>query len=209
VKIMAMATLSAHTTQLHNWMQRMRAGDRSAQEELLRSLGDRLERLARKMLKGFPGVRRWEQTLDVLQNALLRLLRSLQEVEPASMREFFGLAAQQMRRELLDLARHHYGPQRPGAHHASHHAGAGVDACEPPADADAPEELERWSAFHEAVDRLPAEEREVIGLVFYHGWTQAEVAELFQVTVRTVQRRWQSALLRLHGILKDGDWKIV
>src|SRR5262249_31686133 len=30
--------------------------------------------------------------------------------------------------------------------------------------------LERWAAFHEAVETLPAEQREVVGLTFYHGW---------------------------------------
>jgi RNA polymerase sigma factor (sigma-70 family) len=63
--------------------------------------------------------------------------------------------------------------------------------------------LERWCAFHEGVATLPAEEREVVGLVFYHGWKQAEVAELFGVTVRTVQRHWQSALLRLRQAARE------
>jgi hypothetical protein len=37
----------------------------------------------------------------------------------------------------------------------------------------------RWSLFHEEVARLPAQGREVVGLFFYHGWTQPAVAELF------------------------------
>ena len=64
--------------------------------------------------------------------------------------------------------------------------------------------MEKWAAFHEEVARLPAEEREVVGLVFYHGWKQAEVAELFGVTVRTVQRWWESAMRTLHGRLQEG-----
>jgi RNA polymerase sigma factor (sigma-70 family) len=50
------------------------------------------------------------------------------------------------------------------------------------------------------VDGLPVAEREVVGLVFYHGWTQAQIAELFQVDERTVRRRWQSACLRLNRL---------
>ncbi len=38
---------------------------------------ERLTRLARKMLKDFGRVRRWEETDDVVQNALLRLYRTL------------------------------------------------------------------------------------------------------------------------------------
>ena len=50
---------------------------------------------------------------------------------------------------------------------------------------------------------LPAEERDVVGLLFYHGLPQAEAAALLGVTVRTVQRRWQAALVKLHRILND------
>ena len=77
-----------------------------------------------------------------------------------------------------------------------------------PADANAgPEqaaELDRWQALHEAVEKLPVEEREVFGLVFYHGWTQIQIAELLNVNERTVRRYWQSVCLRLSELL-NGD----
>jgi RNA polymerase sigma-70 factor (ECF subfamily) len=183
-----------HSTQLQVWLRRMRQGDAGARDELLRSACGRLERIARGMLRHFPDVGRWEQTGDVLHNALLRLLRALESVEVQSVRAFFGLAAEQMRRELLDLARHYCGPHGWGANHES----AVGSALDPPAPAEDSGELERWCAFHDEVERLPAEEREVVGLIFYHGWTQDEVAELFEVNVRTVQRWWQSARLALH-----------
>ena len=63
------------------------------------------------------------------------------------------------------------------------------------------DDLDRWRAFHEAVHRLPAEEREVFMLTFYHGWTQPEIATLFQVDERTIRRRWQAASVRLAEIL--------
>ncbi len=189
-----------HTVQIQLWARRIRAGDRDAPEELLRAAGSRLEALARKMMRRFPGVRRWEQTDDLFQSAALRLLRALGEVEPASVRDFFGLAAEQMRRELLDLARRHNGPGRPGAQHASRD---GAAAMQPPDRRDEPDELERWQAFHEAVAALPAEEREVVGLVFYHGWSQAQVAELLGTTDRTVRRRWQAACVRLSAALGE------
>jgi RNA polymerase sigma-70 factor (ECF subfamily) len=192
------------TIQLHHWLERMRAGDAAARNELLQSLCSRLERLARKMLRRFPSVQRWEQSDDVLQNALLRLFRALEHVQPASVDAFFGLAAEQMRRELLDLARHYLGPHGMGAHHSSHpDALPSMSPSEAMAPADQPEDLERWFHFHEEVERLPAEEREVVGLVFYHGWTQSQVAELFQVDVRTIRRRWQAALLRLRDHLQE------
>jgi len=147
------------------------------------------------MLRRFPSVRRWEQSDDVLQNALLRLLRALQQVEPASVRDFFSLAAEQVRRELLDLARHYGGPHGAGAHHDSDPKGV-REALD---QADEPMELERWVAFHEQVSQLPAEEREVVGLVFYHRWTHAQVAELLGMSARTARRQWRRALARLCG----------
>ena len=197
---------SLHTTQLHEWLDRIHAGDRVAREELFRSVCGRLERLAHKMLRRFPNVRRWADTDDVLNSSLLRLLRALQRIRPNSMRELFNLAAVQMRRELLDLTRHFYGPQGIGANHASlPPTPRGGEPREVPAEgteAGALADLERWSAFHEAVEKLPAEEREVVGLMFYHGWTQPEIGALFGVDERTMRRRWRTACLKLHEVLK-------
>src|SRR5436305_216630 len=81
-------------TQLHLLLARMRAGDEAARNELFRHATGRLERLTRKMLHQFPGVRRWAETDDVLQNALIRLLRTLEAVRPATPRDFLGLAAE-------------------------------------------------------------------------------------------------------------------
>jgi RNA polymerase sigma-70 factor (ECF subfamily) len=182
----------------------MRRGDRSAGEEMLHAVQGRLERLARKMLRRYPSVGRWEETNDLLQNAVLRLLRALQEVDPTSVRDFFGLAAEQMRRELLDLARRYRSRPVRGPSHAGVADGTDSDlpALDRTATADDPDELEKWCAFHEAVARLPADQREMVGLIYYHGWTQAEVAEWLGVAKRTVQRHWAAALLVLHETLK-------
>jgi RNA polymerase sigma-70 factor (ECF subfamily) len=194
---------SPETLQLQNWLERMRAGDASAQDDLFRHLSGRMQRLTRQMLNGHPAIRRWTETDDVFQGAVLRLVRALKDVRPESMRGFFALATQQIRRELIDLARHYYGPQGLGANHAS-----GVAARNgPPVAHDKPDStfepsgLAEWCDLHEQIDRLPEAEREVVDLLFYQGLTQAETAALLDVTVRTVQRRWQSALVRLHGSL--------
>lgn len=195
-----METPSLHTAQLQKWVQLIRAGDRSASDDLLRATGSRLEALARKMLRNFPKVRSHEDTLDVMQPAVMRLLRALREVEPTSVRDFFGLAAEQMRRELLDLARRYAGPR--GQEALMGDAEEGM--AEMPANDDSAD-LERWALFHLGVAQLPSEEREVVGLIFYHGWEQAEVAELFGVHVRTIQRYWSTALIKLQQRLKDKE----
>lgn len=183
-----------NTSYLRGLIVRIRAGDEVARDELIRRAQRRLEKLARKMLKGFPKVVRWVDTEDVLQSALMRLLRALDTVAPEDTRAFFGLAAEQIRRELIDLTRHFLGPEGQGTNHESVYAGPedGGPAFDP-VDVRTLEDLERWRALHDEVERLPAEEREVFGLTFYHGWTQEKIAELFGRDERSIRRYWQSA----------------
>jgi RNA polymerase sigma-70 factor (ECF subfamily) len=193
------------TTQLQDLIQRMRAGEAGVRDELLARAGARLRRLTHKMLQDFPRVRRWEQTEDVLQNALLRLLRALQAVPITSVAEFFHLAARHLRWELVDLARHYSEPQGLAAHHASNAAG-NTASGQPPAQDPPDSSLEAgrlavWSEFHQSVERLPEEERTVFDLLWYQGLTQAEAAALLDVSVPTVKRRWLSARLRLKAAL--------
>jgi RNA polymerase sigma-70 factor (ECF subfamily) len=180
-----------HTTLLHRYLDRLRAGDATAYDDLIRHAGDRLEQLARCMLRRFPDVRRREDLQDILQNAHLRLLRDLRDKakRPPSVRDFFNLAANRIRSVLLNL-------------HQQHRRAPGRLGPGPYPDEDAAE-LERWSAFHEAVEKLDAAEREVVSLIFYHGWTQAEVAELFQVSDRMVRKHWVRACMRLRQLLGD------
>jgi RNA polymerase sigma-70 factor (ECF subfamily) len=196
------------TTVIQGWIDRLRAGDDSARAALLECASEQLCRLARKMLKGYPGVGRWEQTDDVLQNALIRLDRALKPVAPPTVRDFFRLAAAQIRRELIDLARRHSGPESLGAHHASQAGSNGSedrsDALEPWDLTDDPARLMDWTEFHRQVDALADDEREVFDLLWYHGLTQAQAAEILGVTERTVNRRWLAARLALSDAL-DGE----
>jgi DNA-directed RNA polymerase specialized sigma24 family protein len=103
--VTVMGVPAGHTTRLHGWLAEMRRGDVNARNEVIGHACDRLRTLTHRMLKGFNGVRRWAETDDVLQNSLLRLHRALADVRPETPRQFYALAAQQIRRELLDLAR--------------------------------------------------------------------------------------------------------
>jgi RNA polymerase sigma-70 factor (ECF subfamily) len=191
------------TTSLLEMLARFQSGDAAALDELVRRTGERLERLARKMLRGFPAVRAREQTGDLLQNALVRLSRSLREVRLASTADFFRLAAEQVRRELLDLARYHR--RRSAVNQPLPPVSLGASSAAPfdPPDPNVPDsaDLDRWHALHEAVERLPVDLREVFGLTFYHGWTQAQIAGLLGVSDRQVRRLWRDACLRLHDLL--------
>jgi RNA polymerase sigma factor (sigma-70 family) len=154
------------------------------------------------MLKGFPGVRRWEQTDDVLQNALVRLDRCLKSTRPPTAADFFRLAATQIRRELIDMARRYSGPEGLAAHYSTW---AGSDR---PAPADAtpdathdPGRLSAWTEFHCAIEALADEDRAVFDLLWYQGLTQGEAARVLGLSERQVNRRWIAARLRLADAL--------
>ena len=154
------------------------------------------------MLRAHARLRRWEETADVFQNALWRLFRSLESVRPATPGQFFGLAATQIRRELIDLIRHHFGAE---GHATKHHTDrpreeplvlrTAVSNAEP-------ETLDEWSHFHSAVEQLPEDERDVMHLLWYDGLSQADAASALGVSVRTIKSRWRDAKLRLHDAMQ-------
>lgn len=189
-----------HTTRLQDWLAVARRGSADVRNKLIEHTCERLRALTHKMLMAYPKVRRWSETDDVLQNAMLRLHRSLAEVTPKSPAEFYGLAAVQIRRELLDLARHYYGAEGQGAHH---HTDGGRAADVKPAEPCEPETLERWTEFHEQVDRLPEEQQVVVGLLWYEGLSQPDAAAVLEISLATLKRRWQAARLTLFEALKE------
>jgi RNA polymerase sigma-70 factor (ECF subfamily) len=201
-----MADPNSPTVQIQACIDRLRGGDEAARGEMLNVACERLRSLARKMLKSYPRVHRWEATDDVLQNATMRLYRTLQEVTPETPKDFFRLAALNMRRELLDMAKHYYGPQGPGARHATHvddpsKSSQGSGPSDPSDVTYEPSRVAAWSEFHQQIEALPDEEREVFDLLWYQGLTQAEAGELLNVSERTIKRRWQSARIKLHDAL--------
>ncbi len=204
-----MADSSSRATTLIGWIDRIRAGDPTARDELVRAFQPCLTDLARRMLRRNSRLGQWVEVEDVLQGALMRILRALEYVHPDSTRAFLGLAAEQMRRELLDLGRHYYGPHGDGANQVRVDASPveGHPRFEPPDQGDTDDDLELWYLFHQEVEKLPIVEREVVGLMYYHGWTQSQGAAQFGVNVRTVRRWWESARSKLHGVLgRLGRW---
>jgi RNA polymerase sigma-70 factor (ECF subfamily) len=194
------------STHLQHCLDRLLAGDEAARKELLDGACDRLRQLAHVMLKSYPRLKRWEETADVLQNALVRLYRALQQVTPPSLRDFYRLAALQIRRELIDLARHYYGPEGGGARHETDVLEEGSQHAPGPAyeqgdSTHQPDRLAAWTEFHQQVQALPEEEQEVFDLVWYQGLPHTEAAALLKVSARTVKRRWQAACLKLHQAL--------
>lgn len=194
-----MQETTSHTAQLQNWLDLVQAGDEQARTRLIEHACDRLRLLARKMLRGFPAVRRWEETDDVFTEALTRLHGSLKTVQPESPRHFYNLAATQIRRVLIDMSRRYYGPEGLGANYETAGDDQGNRQAHPDvADrSDEPLDLMQWTEFHEQVEALPEDEREVFSLLWYEGLPQQEAAQLLGMSERSLRRRWQDARYRL------------
>ena len=204
-----MAESSGDTTQLQGLLNAAARGDDQAYADLIAQASDRLLKLTRKMLRAYPHLRRWEETGDIFQDAALRLYRSLKSCRPDSVRDFLGLATLQIRRTLIDLCRHHFGPAGGAAHHdstprrMSHDAPAAVDNL---AEATGgPSSPGAWADFHDAVAALPDSQREVFQLVWYAGLQQPEVSHLLGISVATVQRRWYQARHLLYERLQGNS----
>src|SRR5712691_10662111 len=91
---------------LQDLIERLKQGDQSAVNELIGLAYERLRLLARTILhQSFPRLGNVHETDSVLNEAALRLLRSLQGVQPADGPGLFRFAALQIRRVLYDMAR--------------------------------------------------------------------------------------------------------
>jgi RNA polymerase sigma-70 factor (ECF subfamily) len=194
-------------TPFHTCVERYRLGDPAARDELITRVQDRLRRLTHQKLRTWPHLQRWVETDDVLQGALVRLHRALQAVTPTSGRHFLHLAACQIRRELIDLGRHFFGPGGLAARHATPAPGAPTESTpvsphEPAQSTDEPATLTAWTELHEQAEQLPEDEREVFDCLWYLGLAQTEAAEALGVDRTTIIRRWHRARRRLLEKLK-------
>ncbi len=177
------------------------AGDAPA-EPVIRALLDRavrrLHQLCGTLLyRSYPRLSRPPLNLhsdEMLGAVIERLLKALREARPATVRQFFALAAQHMRWELNDLARRL--DEQPRA----------VEVLEELV----PGHLSSDSGLTpvgrrmiEVIDSLPADEREAFDLVRIQGMSQPEAAEVLGVSPKTVKRRIDRGLQMLSESLGD------
>ena len=180
----------------------LQAGDQDARQQLLDVSTNRLRHLSRKILSDIPGVKRWEDTDDLLQNGSIRLWKALEKHHPPTVLDYFRLAAAVIRRELIDLSRHYFGPQGMGANlrrsgniHPDERLGGSEQAAD---ETHEPQELGRWTEFHEYIEDLPDDDRTLFDLLWYQGLTVGEAAELTGISERTLRRRWKSARIDVY-----------
>jgi RNA polymerase sigma factor (TIGR02999 family) len=160
-------------------------GDEEALERLLPLVYDELHRLA----AGYLRRERQDHTLQataLVNEAYLRLVDQ-RRVEWRNTLQFVGIAAQMMRRILIDHARGHRMEKRGGdARKVS------LEKIPQIAEEKAPEILAVDQALKELAREAPELAR-LVELRYFGGLKNEEVAELLEVSVPTVVRRWRLA----------------
>ena len=108
--------------------------------------------------------------------------------DPASIRDYFGYAARAMRNLLIDHARRYLRPKHGGDLRRAAFDSDAVDGVR----VDAAHALELDSALHRLADVDPRAAR-IVELHFFAGLELSRIAELLDVSERTVNRDWRVA----------------
>jgi RNA polymerase sigma factor (TIGR02999 family) len=171
-------------------------GDQAALEQLIPLVYDELHRLARSyMRRERPG--HTLQTSALMHEAYLRLVDQ-RHVQWQNRAHFFGVAAQLMRRILVDHARSRSRAKRGGK--------AQIVSLAEPSMISA--ELSEVIAVDQALNglaELDARKSRIVEMKFFGGLTNEEIAEVLSVTTRTVEREWRKAKAWLYRAISEGQ----
>jgi RNA polymerase sigma-70 factor (ECF subfamily) len=185
-----MDTNSSDVTQL---LKAMANGDSKAAEDLLPLVYAELHRLAISYMRG----ERADHTLQataLINEAYLRLAQ--EDIDWNSREHFIGVAANAMRRVLVDYARAHNAEQRGGA----------MKRVELQDDlAISAEKLDEVAVLDEALKRLEdlnPRQAKVVELRYFGGLSIEQIASLLAISPRSVKRDWSLARIWLFRELK-------
>ncbi|HKW49261.1 MAG TPA: sigma-70 family RNA polymerase sigma factor [Gemmatimonadaceae bacterium] len=164
-----------------------RGGDQSVAEQLLRVVYAELHRQANRAMRR-EGTAHTLQATALVNEAYLRLVDQ-RRVEWRNRAHFFGVAAQLMRRILVDHARARLAAKR----------GSGVSMLSL-GDVGAREEGVETDvdvlALHDALEKLTTldpEQARLVELRYFSGLSIEETAEAMEISPATVKREWASA----------------
>jgi RNA polymerase sigma factor (TIGR02999 family) len=184
------------TRLLKNW----RSGDESALDRLMPLVYDELHRIARRYMRR-ERVGHTLQTSALVNEAYLRLV-GRREIEWQNRAHFFAVAAQVMRRLLVDYARGRKFAKRGG------------DRLQVTLDEQAgafEEQPAEVLALHEALEKLATVDQrksQLVELRYFGGMSVEETAEVLGVSGITVKREWLKAKAWLYReIHKSGSHK--
>jgi RNA polymerase sigma factor (TIGR02999 family) len=179
------------TSLLLRWGQ----GDRAALDALTPLVYDELHRLASRYLRR----ERPDHTLQstaLVHEAYLRLVDQ-RNVHWQNRAQFYGLAAELIRRILVDHARARQAAKRGGAMFKL--------TLDEALDATAPRDLDlvRLDDAMAALAQLDLQQCRVVELRFFAGLTIEETAEVLGISIATVKRDWVMAKAWLRRELSD------
>jgi len=161
-----------------------------------------LLRLTRRMFHQFPTLKRWEQTDDIFQMAIIRLQNSIPNCKIESREHFLNFAKLQIRRVLLDLARKYKSEKNFAANHHTDALNPDLVHGMASKQSNFLEDLDPWIEFHIQIEGLPEDLRKIVDLVWYENLSIVDAAKKLQISERTARRRWQMARLHLAVFLK-------
>ena len=164
-------------------------GDKSAGEKLLPAIYAELHRQASRAMRRESDEHTLQATA-LVHEAYLRLVDQ-RRAEWHNRAQFFGVAAQVMRRILVDHARAQHATKRGGAMQQIT-LGDAAQSAATHADDSALDVL----ALHDALDRLAAmdpEQARLVELRYFGGMNIEETAEALGVSPATVKREWAVA----------------
>ena len=172
-------------------------GNQQAFDNLIPLVYEELRRIARR-------ARRREraghtlQATELVHEAYVRLVDQ-REVRWQNRAHFFAIAAQAMRRILIDRARRHHAAKRGG--------GAEMISLTNVGDLPAVARLDVL-ALDEALTRLAAfdaRQSRIVELLCFGGLTVSEAAEVQHVSESTVKREWTVAKAWLYRAMQGGE----
>jgi RNA polymerase sigma factor (TIGR02999 family) len=170
-------------------------GDQSALDRLTPIVYDGLRRLARRyMRRERPG--HSLQTTALVNEAYMRLV-DYDRMQWQDRAHFFAVAAQVMRRILVEHARRHNLKRGGGLQHVSLEEAAVVGGYRPA-------DLVALDDAMNALARIDARKAQVVEMRFFGGLSVGETAEVLKVSSVTVKRDWSTAKLWLYRELARG-----
>jgi RNA polymerase sigma factor (TIGR02999 family) len=172
-------------------------GDREALDELTPLIYRELKKLAESYLRR-ERVGHTLQPTALAHEAYIKLIDQ-QNVRWQNRAHFFGIAAQAMRRILVDHARARLAGKRG--------SGAAVVALDDAVDV-SDQRADQLIALDEALKslaELDPDKSRVVELKYFGGMTLEEIAEVLGVSRATVIREWRMAKAWLYGELKRGS----
>lgn len=181
--------------EITRWLVEWQRGHSQALENLLPLVYDELHRQALRFFSREPADHTLQPTA-LVSDVYLRLVNQ-REITWQNRAQFFGLAAQMMRRILVSHARAHRAAKR-----------GGLQQCITLDEglANAPERDVNVLALDEALSKLEkfdAEKSRMIELRFFSGLSVEETAQVMGVSPRTIKRQWRTARAWLHRELAN------